>query len=361
MNQGSREGMSATAASVADTVAKALALRDQVHGVSVVVPINNEAGNIERLHAELTAAMTALGKPYEIILVDDGSTDGSTRDLEAVAAADRHAKLIIFRRNYGQTAAMKAGIDSASMDVVVTIDGDLQNDPADIGPMIAKLEEGYDLVHGWRVHRQDAMLSRKLPSRIANWMISRATRFPIHDLGCTLKAMRRDLLSEVELYGDMHRFIPILLYQRGARCFEIETHHRPRVAGATKYGIGRTLIVLLDLLTVKYLLDYAAHPMRIFGGLGLISSALSFLSLFAVIGMKVFDGVDMTGNPFLMLSVMAGLAGLQLFSLGLIGEILARIHFATGQTTPYAVRRWVNFVGDASVSGGRGGKASFPT
>lgn len=322
---------------------------DRVHSLSIVVPIYNEIGNIDRLHAELTAALDPLGKPYEIILVDDGSKDGSTAALESIAARDARVKLVIFRRNYGQTAAMKAGIDAASMDVVVTMDGDLQNDPVDIGPMIAKLEEGYDLVHGWRINRQDALISRKLPSRIANRMISRTTRFPIHDLGCTLKAIRREILAEVELYGDMHRFIPILLFQRGARCVEIPTHHRARTAGTTKYGIGRTMVVLLDLLTVKYLLDYAAHPMRVFGGLGLISFGLAFLSAFLLIAMKIFGGVDMTGNPLLMLSVVTGLAGLQLLSLGLIGEILARIYYATGQRTHYAVRRWVNFdpqVGD---------------
>ncbi|WP_198008104.1 glycosyltransferase family 2 protein [Rhodobacter ferrooxidans] len=323
---------------------------DQVGGLSVVVPIYNEIGNIDRLYAELTAALTPIGKPFEIILVDDGSKDGSAAALEAIAATDQRVKLIFFRRNYGQTAAMKAGIDAASMDVVITIDGDLQNDPADIGPMIAKLEQGYDLVHGWRVHRQDAMISRKLPSRIANWIISRTTRFPIHDLGCTLKAIRRNILSEVELYGDMHRFIPILLHQRGARCFEIETHHRQRIAGVTKYGIGRTLVVLLDLLTVKYLLEYSAHPMRLFGGLGLASFGVAVLTLVVLVLMKVIGGVDMTGNPFLMLSVVSWLAGLQLLSLGLIGEILARIYFTTEKKTHYAVRRTVNF--EDAVSAG---------
>ena len=326
-----------------DASTKLTDLGDQVRNLSIVVPIYNEVGNLKRLYSELTEALMAFGKPYEIILVDDGSKDGSTRSLETIAATDPRVKLIVFRRNYGQTAAMKAGIDLASMDVVITIDGDLQNDPADIGPMIAKLEEGYDLVHGWRVHRQDAMISRKLPSRIANRIISRVTRFPIHDLGCTLKAIRRNILSEVEFYGDMHRFIPILLYQRGARCFEIETHHRARVAGVTKYGIGRTLVVLLDLLTVKYLLDYSAHPMRIFGGAGLVSFSFAFLFFLLLISMKLFGGVDITGNPFLMLSVVAGLAGLQLLSLGLIGEILARIYFATGHKTYYAILRTVNF------------------
>lgn len=353
VNQGTGMKKADKTVSTPDPSVRTLTTDDRVHSISVVVPIYNEIGNIDRLHSELTAALVPLGKPYEIILVDDGSKDGSTAALEVVAATDAHVKLVIFRRNYGQTAAMKAGIDSASMDVVITMDGDLQNDPVDIGPMIAKIEEGYDLVHGWRINRQDALFSRKLPSRIANSIISRATRFPIHDLGCTLKAIRREILTEVELYGDMHRFIPILLFQRGARCVEIPTHHRARMSGSTKYGIGRTMVVLLDLLTVKYLLDYAAHPMRVFGGLGLMSFGLAFLSIFILVGMKIFGGVDMTGNPFLMLSVVAGLAGLQLLSLGLIGEILARIYYATSEKTHYAVRRWVNFDTEPEVESGK--------
>lgn len=320
----------------------------------MVVPIFNERGNIAQLHEELSAALGAIGKPYEIILVDDGSTDGSSEAMAELATHDPRVRLIEFRRNYGQTAAMKAGIDHATMDTIVTIDGDLQNDPADIGPMIAKLEEGFDLVHGWRRHRQDALISRKLPSVIANRLISWSTGFPIHDLGCTLKAMRRELVSEIELYGDMHRFIPILLFQRGARCHEMEMHHRPRLSGETKYGIGRTLVVILDLLTVRYLLNNSAHPMRIFGGLGLASLLLALLSALATVVMKIASGIDMTGNPLLLLSVMSGLAGLQLLSLGILGEVLARVYYAQGRRTPYAVRRWVNFENDAFRNSGGG-------
>ncbi|WP_212525466.1 glycosyltransferase family 2 protein [Actibacterium sp. MT2.3-13A] len=328
-----------------------------VEGVSVVVPIFNEIGNIARLHEELTAALEAIGKPHEIILVDDGSTDGSGEALVDLAARDPRVRLVQFRRNYGQTAAMKAGIDHAGMDAIVTLDGDLQNDPADIGPMIAKLEEGYDLVHGWRRHRRDALISRKLPSRIANRLISWSTGFPIHDLGCTLKAMRREVLSEIELYGDMHRFIPILLFQRGARCFEMETHHRPRLSGKTKYGIGRTLVVILDLMTVKFLLNSSSHPMLVFGGLGLASLALALLSGLATVAMKLAMGTDMTGNPLLLLSVMSGLAGLQLLSLGILGEVLARVYYGQGRRVPYAVRRLVNFEEPALTGhGGADGK-----
>lgn len=314
----------------------------QLHSLSVVIPIHNEADNLWPLYRELNDALASLGCAYEIILVDDGSTDGSTAIIEELTRQDEHVRAIIFRRNYGQTAAMQAGMVHARMDMVVTMDGDLQNDPADIARMIEKMEEGYDLVHGWRRDRQDALVNRKIPSRIANWMISRVTRFPIHDLGCTLKIMRRELVEEIDLYGDMHRFIPILLYQRGARCVEMPVNHRQRVAGVTKYGIGRTLVVLLDLMTVKFLLDYASHPMRVFGGLGLACFALSALALLATIIMKL-DGVDMTGNPLLLMSVVAGGAGLQLLSLGILGEVLARIYFSRGAKTHYGIRALLNF------------------
>ena len=314
-----------------------------IKSVSIVVPIYNENGNVRRLHQEISDVLTEIRLPYEIIFVDDGSTDGSTELLRTIAARDRRSRLVVFRRNYGQTSAMQAGIDLAGMDCIVTIDGDLQNDPADIPAMLAKLDEGYDLVHGWRKDRKDALVNRKIPSRIANWLISNVTRFPIHDLGCTLKAMRREILQEVELYGEMHRFIPILMHQRGARCTEIVTRHRPRLEGKTKYGLGRTITVFLDLFTVKYMLDYSSHPMRIFGGLGLICFSVALLALGATVAMKAFGGVDMTGNPFLLMSVVSGLAALQLLSLGLIGEINARIYFAGRKKTPYAVRELVNF------------------
>ncbi len=316
---------------------------EPVASLSIIVPIYNEVDNIQPLYDELVEALDRLGKIYEIIFVDDGSTDGSQALLARLAAQDRTVRVIEFRRNYGQTAAMKAGIDHAGMDVIVTIDGDRQNDPADIAPMIAALEDGADLVHGWRKNRQDALISRKIPSWLANRLIARTTRFPIRDLGCTLKVIRRRLLLEIELYGDMHRFIPILLHERGARCREAETHHRPRVAGQTKYGIGRTLRVLLDLLTVKYLLDYAKHPMRLFGAWGLASLLASVIFMGTTIFMKLAYGSDMTGNPLLLGSFVSGLAGIQLLSLGLLGEILSRLHYGQGRRQSYSVRRLVNF------------------
>lgn len=311
--------------------------------ISVVVPIYNETDNIRILYRQLTEVLEPFGRSFEILFVDDGSRDGSRDQLQQLAASDSRVKLVLFRRNYGQTAAMHAGLQHATGDILITLDGDLQNDPADIPMMVRKIDEGFDLVHGWRKERQDAWLSRKLPSRMANWLISRTTRFPIHDLGCTLKAVRREIAQELELYGEMHRFIPILAHQRGARCVEVVTHHRARQFGQSKYGISRTLRVVLDLLTVKYLLDYFASPMKLFGLLGLGSTAAAGLACAATIAMKVVSETDMTGNPLLLLTVFFALAGLQFFSLGLLGEVAARIYFAQNGRTNYAVRELVNF------------------
>ena len=311
--------------------------------ISVIVPIYNERENIPVLYKRLHETLGAFGRPYEIVFVDDGSNDGSCGELKLLAAADSHVKLVLFRRNYGQTAAMHAGLQHATGDVFITLDGDLQNDPADIPMLVNKIEEGYDLVHGWRKNRQDAWLSRKLPSRLANWLISRTTRFPIHDLGCTLKAIRREIAQELELYGEMHRFIPILAHQRGAKCVEVVTRHHARQFGKSKYGISRTLRVILDLMTVKYLLDYYASPMKLFGLLGLSSMALGALSGAVTIGMKLIGSIDMTGNPLLLLTVFSLMAGLQFFSLGLLGEVCARIYYASDNKQTYAVRELVNF------------------
>lgn len=311
--------------------------------VSIVVPIYNEQENVLALYRQVTDVMVQYGRSYEILFVDDGSHDGSRDALRALAATDPRVKLVFFRRNYGQTAAMQAGLQMASGSAVVTLDGDLQNDPADIPMLIDKLDEGFDLVHGWRKNRQDKFISRRLPSLMANWLISKTTRFPIHDLGCTLKAIRREIAQELELYGEMHRFIPILAHQRGARCVEVVTQHHPRRFGVSKYGISRTFRVLLDLLTVKYLLDYYASPMKLFGALGLLCTALGAGCAAATVAMKLFSGIDMTGNPFLLMTVFSWMTGLQLFSLGLLGEVAARIYYGAQAKQNYAVRELVNF------------------
>ena len=318
--------------------------------LSVVVPIYNELENIRTLHRRLTDVLIEFGRTYEIVFVDDGSTDGSQHELKTLAASDSSVKLVLFRRNYGQTAAMQAGLQHATGDVLVTLDGDLQNDPTDIPMMVRKIDEGFDLVHGWRKNRKDAWLSRKLPSMLANWLISRTTRFPIHDLGCTLKAIRREIAQELELYGEMHRFIPILAHQRGARCVEVVTQHHARQFGKSKYGISRTLRVVLDLLTVKYLLDYYASPMKLFGLLGITSTALGSLAGAGTVLMKMFGGVDMTGNPLLLLTVFSLMAGLQFFSLGLLGEVCARIYYASDNKRNYTVRELVNLGPPAPVT-----------
>lgn len=310
--------------------------------VSIVVPLMNEEDNVPELHRQLCAAIEPLDRPFEMVLVDDGSTDRTPQIAQALAAKDPRVKLLLFRRNYGQTAAMQAGIDHSQGGVIVTLDGDLQNDPLDIPLMLEKIDEGYDLVHGWRKNRQDAFINRKLPSRIANKLISKTTRFPIHDLGCTLKAIRSEIAKELELYGEMHRFIPILAFQRGARCVEVVTRHHPRRAGQTKYGIGRTSRVVLDLMTVKYMLDYFASPMKLFGKIGLGSAALAIGSGLAAILMKLAVGIDVTGNPMTLATMLFATASIQFFSLGLLGEVNARIYYGSQGKKHYAIRQCWN-------------------
>jgi glycosyltransferase involved in cell wall biosynthesis len=311
--------------------------------VSVVVPVYNEVDNVPLLYGQLAKVMPELERPWEILFVDDGSTDGTVDRLKELAALDPRVKIVRFRRNFGQTAAMHAGLQLATGDVIVTLDGDLQNEPGDIPMMVRKLDEGYDLVHGWRKERHDALVSRKIPSRIANWLISRTTRFPIHDLGCTLKALRREIARELELYGEMHRFIPILAHARGARCVEVVTRHHARRFGQTKYGIGRTVRVVLDLITVKYMLDYFASPMKLLGKIGLLCGAVGMFAALATVMMKLVAGVDMTGNALSLLTVLSMIGCVQFLSLGLLGEVNARIYYAAQPKQNFAIRELINF------------------
>ncbi|MEX0716147.1 MAG: glycosyltransferase family 2 protein [Planctomycetaceae bacterium] len=312
-------------------------------GVSIVVPIHNERENVRPLYEALSAVLEGLGRPYEIILVDDGSTDGTREELARLARIDQHVKIVEFRGNFGQTAAISAGIHEAGGDVIVTIDGDLQNDPADIPEMLARIDAGADLVHGWRKERQDRLWTRRVPSMIANRLISRVTRFPVHDLGCTLKAMRREVAQELPLYGEMHRFITILAAWRGARCEEMVTRHHPRRFGRSKYGLSRTLRVLLDLVTVKYLIRYLDSPMKLFGMMGFGCFAIGAIAGIATIAMKFGGLSDMTGNPLLLLTVFSGMVGVQFLVLGMLGELGARIYYDSPDRQPYAIRRRVNF------------------
>ena len=311
--------------------------------VSVIVPIYNEAENIALLHKAVTDVLRTLHVPYEILLVNDGSQDDSGNELRQLAQRDSCVKVIEFRKNYGQTAAMQAGIQAASMGVIVLMDGDLQNDPQDIPMMLARLEEGFDLVHGWRKDRQDSFLDRTLPSRIANWLISRVTGFPVHDLGCSLKAMKTEIAQELQLYGEMHRFIPILAHWRGARCLEVVTTHHPRRHGVSKYGLSRTIRVLFDLLTVKYLTHYVVSPMKLFGSMGLLCFLVGGLAGTATLWMKQEQGVDMTGNPLLLLTALSARMGVQFLSFGRLGELCSRIYFSAQNQTHYTIRTTLNF------------------
>jgi len=308
---------------------------------SIIVPIYNEVENIRPLVAQVTEVMDGLSGVSELILIDDGSSDGSAELLDQLASGDERLVVVHFRKNYGQTAAMQAGLETARGEYLVTLDGDLQNEPSDIPRMLEQLEAGYDLVHGWRKHRQDTLVTRKIPSRIANWLISRVTGFPIHDLGCTLKAMRREIAEELELYGEMHRFIPILAHWRGAKCLEMVTTHHPRRFGTTKYGLSRTLRVVLDLLTVKYMLDYYTSPMKLFGRVGLAFLAMGVALLAATVGLKLVANFDMTGNPMLVMGGLLCIVSVQMFSVGLLGEANTRLYYKRNERRPFAIRRIV--------------------
>ena len=310
--------------------------------MSVVIPIKDERDNLRPLHERLAQALGALGRSYEVIFVDDGSTDGSFAVLEGLAAADPHVKAVRLRRNFGQSAALQAGIDFAQGEVVVTMDGDLQNDPADIPLLLDKLAEGYDAVLGLRANRQDNFLIRKLPSWCANWLIRKVTGVPIRDMGCTLRVIRRDLAEALPLYGEMHRFVPVLLQQSGGRLAQVPVRHHPRTAGKTKYNLTRTVRVLLDLITVKFLHSYVTRPMHVMGLAGLLSLGLSFLTLLVTVWMRLRFEEHMNRNPLLLLSAMLALVGVQLLSTGLIGELLTRTYFESQGKAAYVVRGTLN-------------------
>jgi glycosyltransferase involved in cell wall biosynthesis len=305
--------------------------------VSVVVPIFNEAENLEDLHRELTQALEAMGRPYEIILVDDGSRDGSLQRMAALEGRDRRVRVLALRRNFGQTAAFSAGFDHARGAIVVTSDGDLQNDPADIPRLVAKLEEGFDIVCGWRQQRQDPT-SKTVPSWFANRIISWATGVHLHDYGCSLKAMRSEVVRGLRLYGEMHRFIPAVASWMGVSLAEIPVNHRPRRRGASKYGLGRTLRVLLDLFTVKFLLAYGTRPAHLFGGVGLLFGAGGLGVLGYLTYVKLFQDEAIGDRPLLLLGMLLFLSGLILVCVGLLGELLVRIYHESQGKPTYVVK-----------------------
>lgn len=310
--------------------------------LSVVVPIFNEEENVSALHREVVAALDACEIEYELILVDDGSTDDSLRLLRKIAAGDMRVKVISFRRNFGQTAAMAAGFDVATGKVVVPMDGDLQNDPADIPKLLAKINEGYDVVSGWRRDRKDAFLNRTLPSILANRFISGMTGIRLHDYGCTLKAYRREVLDGINLYGEMHRFVPALVSQFGAKVTELPVGHRPRLHGTSKYGISRTMRVILDLFTVKFLLNYSTRPIQLFGRLGIYTLFASLLTGGATVYMKLFHHTSMNRNPLLLLTAFLIFMGIQFIVLGLLGELNARTYYEAQGKPIYVVKETIN-------------------
>jgi len=310
--------------------------------LSIVVPIFNEEENVVALHREVVAAMEKTAIAYELILVDDGSTDGSLRFLREIAAGDVRVKVISFRRNFGQTAAMAAGFDAASGQVVIPMDGDLQNDPADIPKLLAKIDEGFDVVSGWRRDRKDTFLNRTLPSILANRFISRMTGIRLHDYGCTLKAYRREVLDGINLYGEMHRFVPALVSQFGAKVTEIPVGHRPRLHGTSKYGISRTMRVILDLITVKFLLNYSTRPIQLFGRLGIYTLFASLLTGGATVYMKFFQNTSMNRNPLLLLTAFLIFMGVQFIVLGLLGEVNARTYYEAQGKPIYVVKEKIN-------------------
>ena len=307
--------------------------------VSVVVPVYNEVESLPHLIEAIATTMLAEQLSYEIICVDDGSTDGSVQLLKELAETRSDIRAVLLRRNYGQTAAMSAGFNHAHGHVIVSLDSDLQNDPADIPLLLAKLEEGYDLVSGWRLHRQDAALTRLLPSKIANWIIGRVTGVKIHDYGCSLKAYRSELLADMNLYGELHRFLPALAFIEGARITELPVRHHARRFGRSKYGLARTFRVLMDLLTIWFMKKFLTRPMHVFGLFGLLSMLLGLLLGSYLTFVKLALGESIGNRPLLILTVVLLLAGVQLFSFGLLAELMMRTYHESQGRPIYRVRQ----------------------
>lgn len=311
--------------------------------LSIIIPVYNEQDSLQPLHGGLHRALTGSPLSWEIVFVDDGSTDGSPEALEELAASDpEHTRVVELRRNFGQTTAIAAGIDHAQGEVIVLMDADLQNDPADVPILLEKIEQGYDVVSGWRVNRHDRFLTRVLPSRAANWLISKVTGVHLHDYGCTLKAYRREVITGFRLYGEMHRFIPAYASQVGARMTEVPVNHRPRQYGETKYGLNRTFKVILDLFTVKFLISFGNKPIYLFGGAGILLIGLSLITLMVLILRRITIDEHMIRSPLLLLTVMLFILGFQSILLGLVAELLARTYHESQEKRTYSVKRVLN-------------------
>lgn len=308
--------------------------------LSVVIPLYNEEGNLDLLYNELKGSLKDF--EYEIIFVDDGSQDNSFEILKKISESDSKVKIIQLAKNFGQSAAFQAGFDKASYDTIITLDADLQNDPLDIKKMVDHLvENNFDMVVGWRKKRKDPFFSKKLPSFFANLFISKFLKLQIHDTGCSLKVFRKEVLKDLYLYGQMHRFIPYLLFSKGYKISEIPVNHRRRYRGKTKYGFTRIIKVLLDMITVKFLNDFSTNPIYMIGGLSVFSFILGILSFILLILMKIFYQIDMTGNPLLLISIFLFLISLQLLMIGLLSEILIRTYFESTQKSVYRIKNFI--------------------
>ncbi len=319
---------------------------------TVVVPLFNEQENVPQLYVRIIDAMDAVGESYEIVFVDDGSKDGTFRLLSEIAADDARVVVVRLRRNFGQTAALKAGFDHARGEIIISMDGDLQHDPAEIPRFIEKIQEGYDIVSGWRVERTDAWLTRQLPSRIANWIMAKLSRVDLHDFGTTFKAYRREILSEIQLYGELHRFIPALASSSGASVVEVPITNIRRKSGKSNYGISRTIRVFLDLLSVKFLLDYSTRPLQLFGLPGLGCLIIGGVTCLWLVIQKLVTNADVIAlhGPLLLMSTALVIGGIQLLAIGLIGELLARTYYESQNKPVYTVRE---FLGRRGTRSGR--------
>ncbi len=310
--------------------------------LSIIIPIYNEEESISLLYQELNQVLSSLSFEYEIIAISDGSTDNTDTIIKEIAQKDKNFKTITFKRNFGQTAAMSAGIDMSQGEVIIPMDADLQNDPTDIPKFMEKIEKGFDVVSGWRVNRQDKLMTRKIPSWIANYIISFITGVKLHDYGCTMKAYRREVIKDVRFYGEMHRFMPAYTAWHGAKISEISTNHRSRKYGKTKYNIFRTFRVILDLFTVKFLMDYSTKPMHFFGKIGYWLLSLSFLSGCWAVFLKIFKGTYFITTPLPLLTVFLILVGLQFILMGLLAEILIRTHYESQKKPIYLIKEKIN-------------------
>lgn len=316
--------------------------------ISVTIPICNEEGNLPDLYERTRNALVAVGQPWEIIFVNDGSTDGSEEILDGIAEKDQQVRVVHFRRNFGQTAAMMAGFDFAKGDIIIPIDGDLQNDPGDIPVLLAKLDEGYDVVSGWRKDRQDDAVTRNFPSIMANRLISWVSGVRLHDFGCSLKAYRREVIEGVRLYGEMHRFLPIYTRWHGAKIAEVGVRHYARARGQSKYGLERVLKVLADLITVKFLDRFQQKPMYLFGAVGLISLLVSFISGVYALYRKFFTGESFIQNPLLLTCIVTAMTAMMCILMGLLAEMVMRTFYESQGKPVYLIRQTRNLAGGAS-------------